>query len=308
MKKQSKISSRDLGLEFAAICGKHFLGLEHLHYGYWPDGMPVNLNNLRAAQENYTDFLFSHIPAGVSTILDVGCGAGQTSKRLVENGYRVDCVSPSPVLAQKARELLGDRGCVFECRYEDLETENRYDLVLFSESFQYIKMSRAIKKTYAILNPAGYILICDIFKKDVVAPTDAKGHNGGHQLGGFYKQLADNPFEIVEELDITERTTPNLDLMDDAMRNALRPIIDSTLNFLTGRYPLMSRFLRWMYKKRIDHVYDRYFNGNRSSDDFGKFKSYRLFLCRSKCAVTADLLAAGTPSAKSQTACPVPVL
>ena len=75
MKKRPAITSRDLGLEFAAICGKHFLGLEHLHYGYWPEGLPVSINNLRTAQENYTSFLLSQIPAGVRTILDVGCGS-----------------------------------------------------------------------------------------------------------------------------------------------------------------------------------------------------------------------------------------
>jgi SAM-dependent methyltransferase len=304
MKKRPAITSRDLGLEFAALCGKYFIGLDHLHYGYWPEGLPVNISNLHVAQENYTSFLVSHIPSGVRTILDVGCGAGYTSKRLADMGYKVACLSPSPVLSGRVRELMGDACRVFECKYEDLQTEDRYDLVLFSESFQYIKMQKAMAKTFELLNPAGYMLICDIFRKDVEAVPDAKSAGGGHLLSRFYKHIANQPFEPVEDIDITSRTTPNLDLMDDAMKNVLRPVIDSSLNFLAGRYPLMSKAVRWLYRKRINKTYQRYFNGNRASEEFGKFKSYRLFLYRSTCAVPAGNSTAIAPSACGQTARP----
>jgi SAM-dependent methyltransferase len=302
MKKRPAITSRDLGLEFAALCGKHFIGLEHLHYGYWPEGLPVNISNLHIAQENYTNFLVSHIPSGVRTILDVGCGAGHTSKHLADMGYKVACVSPSPVLSGRVRELMGDACHIFECKYEDLQTEDRYDLVLFSESFQYIKMQKAMAKTFELLNPAGYMLICDIFRKDVEATPDAKSAGGGHLLSRFYKHIASQPFESVDDVDITDHATPNLDLMDDAMKNVLRPVIDSSLDFLAGRYPLMSKVIRWLYRKRINKVYQRYFNGNRASDDFRKFKSYRLFLYRSTCAVPAGNSTAVAPRVGGQAA------
>jgi SAM-dependent methyltransferase len=305
MKKRPAITSRDLGLEFAALCGKHFIGLDHLHYGYWPEGLPVNVSNLHTAQENYTNFLVSHIPSGVRTILDVGCGAGHTSKHLADMGYKVACVSPSTVLSEKVRELMGDACHVFECKYEDLQTEDRYDLVLFSESFQYIKMQKAMAKTFELLNPAGYMLICDIFRKDVEATPDAKSAGGGHLLSRFYKHVANQPFAPVEDIDITDHAIPNLDLMDDAMKNVLRPVIDSSLNFLAGRYPLASKVIRWLYRKRINKTYQRYFNGNRASEDFVKFKSYRLFLYRSTCAVPAGSSTAVVPCVGGQAASPV---
>lgn len=287
MKKRPAITSRDLGLEFAAICGKHFLGLEHLHYGYWPEGLPVNINNLRTAQENYTSFLLSQIPAGVRTILDVGCGSGHTSKRLADMGYKVACVSPSPVLSGKVRELMGDTCKIYECKFEDLQTEDKYDLVLFSESFQYMKVQRALDKTLEIINPGGHLLVCDVFRKDVQLEPGKKGVGGGHLLSRFYNQAATSSFEQVKDIDITDRAMPNMDLMDDTMKNVVRPIVDSTINFLGGRYPLMSRAIQWLYRKRIGNVYQKYFNSNRASADFVKFKSYRLLLYRYTCKVPA---------------------
>lgn len=162
--KDKKTISREIGLEIGTLCGRHFLNVERLHFGYWTKDLKVDLSHLPAAQKNYTDFLMSNIPDGVHTILDVGCGMGHTAKRLTEAGYAVDCVSPSAFLAQQARELLQDKCKIFECFYEQLHTEKRYDLVLFSESFQYIAPETAIQKTLALLNPEGQMLICDVFK------------------------------------------------------------------------------------------------------------------------------------------------
>ena len=89
IKKDKKTVSCEIGLEIAAICGKQFLKLEHLHYGYWTKDLEVDLPNLCKAQENYANFLISHIPEDVETILDVGCGMGQIAKKLLDMGYGI---------------------------------------------------------------------------------------------------------------------------------------------------------------------------------------------------------------------------
>src|SRR5687767_11118098 len=65
--------SRELGLALGIFCGKHLLKTRHLHYGYWPQDLPVKLPNLAKAQQCLSDFILGHIPPGVRTILDVGC-------------------------------------------------------------------------------------------------------------------------------------------------------------------------------------------------------------------------------------------
>jgi SAM-dependent methyltransferase len=277
MTKREKKSSRELGLEVAAICGKHFLRLDHLHYGYWTNGLEIDIANLHDAQEKYTDFLIEHIPAGVRTILDVGCGPGQTAKRLIHAGYDVACVSPSPFLSERVRALLGDGCKIFESTYEGLETDHRYDVILFSESFQYVRMEKALQKTLTLLNDPGHLLICDIFKKDVEASSVM---GGGHKLAKFYRIAGNYPFEFVEDLDITEQTAPNLDILDDALKNVAQPVLNSVLSYLRGRYPLIVKFLQWKYRKQINKTCEKYFKDGRASEDFKKFKSYRLLLMR----------------------------
>jgi len=275
MNKCKKKTSRELGLELAVICGGYFLKLEHLHYGYWTNDLEIDIANLHIAQKNYTNFLVSHIPGGVKTILDVGCGTGQTAKKLVDMGYQVGCVSPSPFLSEQARSLLGNASEIFECPYEQLEIQNRYDVILFSESFQYVALEKALEKTASLLNSNGYLLICDVFKKNVVG-YNAPG--GGHNLTRFYELIAHYPFELVTDRDITEETAPNVDILNDAVKNVIGPVLDSSLGFLSSRYPITFKFLRWKYSKQINKIYQKYSDRGRTSENFKKFKSYRLFL------------------------------
>ena len=275
MKKARKDLSREVGLEISSICGEYFLKSQHLHYGYWTSNLEVDITNLHIAQENYAKFLISHIPDGVKTILDVGSGTGQIAKRLFDMGYQVDCVSPSPFLTERTRELLGEKSNIFECRYEEIQTEKRYDLILFAESLQYIDLEKALQNTRKFLNNDGYMLICDVFKKDVEG-NSAIG--GGHKLNKFYDLMTKYPFSPIKNLDITEQTAPNLDILDDALKNVVQPVVHSVLHFLRVRYPSTLKFLRWKYQKQLNKVNEKYFNGGRTGEDFKKFKSYRLLL------------------------------
>lgn len=273
--KDNKTLSREIGLEIGTICGRHLLNLEHLHYGYWTKDLKVDLAHLPAAQKNYTDFLMSNIPDGVKSILDVGCGMGHTAKRLTEAGYTVDAVSPSSFLAQQARELLQGKCEIFECFYEELHTEKRYDLVLFSESFQYIDPETAIQKTLGLLKPEGWMLICDVFKRSI---NEKSPISGGHYLTRFYEAADKFPLRQMKDLDITDQTAPSRDIENHICKDVLEPVSNLLEKLMDSRYPLLSKCLKWKYRKKIEKMRHKYFDDQRTGEIFKKFKTYRLFL------------------------------
>ncbi|MHC4084574.1 MAG: class I SAM-dependent methyltransferase [Planctomycetota bacterium] len=274
-KKTKKVISRNLGLEIGSICGRYFLKLKHLHYGYWTKELEVDITNLHLAQDEYVKFIVSHIPEGVKTILDVGCGTGEVAETLLNMGYQVDCVSPCPYLKEQAGNLLGDRTQFFECFYEDMETSNRYDMIIFCESFQYIDVEKALLKTNEFLKDGGYLFICDIFNKDLKA---RKVMGGGHKLSKFYDHIAKFPFKLVENVDITEETAPNMDLFGDVLENVIQPVVDVGVRFFENRHPIALKFLKWKYRKKIEKAHKKYLEGGRTGEEFKKYKSYQLFV------------------------------
>ena len=273
------LPSSEFGLAMGFIVGHYFLNMQDLHYGYWPEGLPVEPRNMAEAQARYTAFLMANIPDGVESVLDVGCGAGNTARKLLERGYRVDCVSPNGFLTGVAKEVLGSRATIFETRFQDLDTDRRYDLILFSESLLFIPLDQAFAKALSLLTPRGYVLITDIFR----VPAEGKSPiGGGHQLPVFRETVARFPLEPLADLDMTDGIAPTFDLLDSAYREAIQPAYHLLLARITHRHPWVMRLVRWKFRKSIQRYEDKHFSGRRNGANFKKYKSYRLLLFRQR--------------------------
>ncbi len=270
-----KVDSKEASLVLFLILGKYFLKTEDLHYGLWTEGMEVNGANFPLAQENHSRFIISRIPPGTSTILDVGCGAGVLASKLLDAGFKVECVSPSPLLTREAHARLNGGCQIIEQRYEDIEPRKTYDLVMFSESFQYVKLRAALQKTMELLNAGGHLLICDFFKTEAKVKSAL---HGGHKLSKFYREIAKCPLRPVADIDLTSQAAPNLDLVSDILQNLGVPIRDLISYYLRANHPVVARFIAWKFRKTFDKLNHKYFSGERNAQAFAVSKSYRFLL------------------------------
>jgi SAM-dependent methyltransferase len=168
---------------------------------------------------------------------------------------------------------------VFEGRFEDLAADRRYDLLLFSESFLFIKPDRALPQAERILEPGGYLLMTDIFKSG----TDGKSPiGGGHRLPEFRALMARSSFELVKDVDMTARIAPTFDLLDRTYASAIRPAYDLLAARLQASHPWVMRVVRRVWRKKLARLEEKHFSGRRNAENFSRFKSYRLFLFRAR--------------------------
>lgn len=262
-----------VGLVSGFIAGKHFVGANDLHYGYWVDGIEPQIRNLPRAQEAYSRFLLSHIPADAKRILDVGCGAGGVAAALIERGHEVDCVSPNTFLNAQAKERIAGRGRIFECNYEDFQTSEQYDVILFCESYQYVNMPRGLELVTQQLRSGGSLVICDFFRLPIKEHSPI---SGGHYINAFQELVAKYPLRLVEDIDITKETAPTFTVIDRAFTEVLQPIWDEIGKAAVATHPHWSRLAAWYFKNKIKKVRTKYFTHQRSAANFEKFKTYRL--------------------------------
>ncbi|MBD3679174.1 MAG: methyltransferase domain-containing protein [Rhodobacteraceae bacterium] len=278
-----KLDTRAIGLDVGLSFMRWLTGAENLHYGLWT-GIDVNAANLGAAQAAYTVNLFSYLPKGKLNILDIGGGAGETAKKLIALSHEVEIVVPSAFLAQRCRENA-PQATVHECMFEEFESDRKFDLCLFSESFQYIPYETALDKAASLLEPGGHILIADCFRSENYEGVKrSQTVGGGHRLSAFRAGLATRPVKVLKEEDITEAVAPSIDLEQEFF-NVIGHGVTRFDDELKAKRPrgrwLLTRALRLVLnERRRFRLMQRLTEKTRTSEVFCEFNRYMIFLLK----------------------------
>jgi len=278
-KEKKQLHLDNTGLEIALIFCKYFLHINDLHFGLWAPKMEKTISNLPKAMEKHTNNIISNIPEETKSVLISGGDTGPLAEKLMSIGYTVDYVSHKPVIINLMRKRLNNKLHIFECRFEDLETEKKYDLILFRETFKKINTDRCLNKCLKLLNKNGNILICDLFQKET---GDKNPFGETLKLSHVYSEISKYPFNIIHNIDITEKTAPTMDILNDILLNVGDPVFSSILSFLKNKYAPLFKLIHFKYKNKLEKLTARYFSGELSAERFSFFHSYRLMIINKK--------------------------
>lgn len=93
-------------------------------------------------------------------LLEVGCATGKATRPLLARGFDVTCIEPGPSLAARARELRID---VHNTRFEDFESEERFELVFAATAWHWVDPDVRYRKAHALLQPRGHLAFWGAF-------------------------------------------------------------------------------------------------------------------------------------------------
>ena len=287
-KKKKKEASRLVGLDIALKVSSFVTGKEHLHYGLW-EKLDVTLENLGKAQEAYTNLLFKYLPKKEPQkkleILDIGGGAGENAKKLIERGHRVTIIVPSKILAEHAKKNTNKKAEILITTFEDyIPKYNSFDLCLFAESFQYIPIKTALKKASILLKNNGEILIADCFRSEKKQIGIIRQPGGGASLKSMEKELEIQKFKILVRKEITKLVAPSVEL-EQKFYNTLGFSINRIVTSLNVNRPITLKFLKIIYKiffskRRRKRLEKRLFENTRTADSFIKYNHYMIYKLR----------------------------
>jgi len=287
-KRKKKEASRLVGLDIALKVSSFVTGKEHLHYGLW-EKLDVTLENLGKAQEAYTNLLFKYLPKKEPQkklkILDIGGGAGENAKKLIERGHRVTIIVPSKILAEHAKINTNKKAEILITTFEDyIPKYNSFDLCLFAESFQYIPIKTALKKASILLKNNGEILIADCFRSDKKQIGIIRQPGGGASLKSMEKELEIQKFKILVRKEITKLVAPSVEL-EQKFYNTLGFSINRIVTSLNVNRPITLKFLKIIYKiffskRRRKRLEKRLFENTRTADSFIKYNHYMIYKLR----------------------------
>ena len=98
----------------------------------------------------------------------------------------------------------------------------------------------------------------------------------GHRIGRFDRLAVENGFRVLYEEDITDRTTPTLDLARSAIDRYIFPSLSIATEKIRLRRPRTVRLVRWFFRKKIASL-----KGEMAlldSAEFARCKRYRVMV------------------------------
>ncbi|MFC1767903.1 class I SAM-dependent methyltransferase [Candidatus Margulisiibacteriota bacterium] len=249
----------------------------------WEDGDDLTLENFQKAQERYIDHLISFIPQDVKTILDVGCGVGGNAIKLKEKGYDVTSLSPDLYQQQLFKERTGGSIPFVLSRLEDFTPDKKYDMILMSESVQYIPIDSALAKARDILKDGGYILSSDYYRLE-----NSRGAKVAHlpsfYLDDYLRFAKEFKFEKLKEDDISDRAMKTLYYGNMTYGNYIKPTLKAVLSFIEVYFPPVFWMIRVFFKMRIKgEKVEQIIRNNiipMKPEDFSKYMKYKIYLLK----------------------------
>jgi len=227
-----------------------------LHYGYW-EPLPLaseelTIQRLRKAQQAYATKLLSFIPPTTQTILDVGCGVGGNASYLLAQGFSVEGLAPDAFQQEQFLQQTQGLAPFHLTTFENFRATHPYDLILLSESSQYIAARDIAQGAAQLLNAGGYLLIADMMRSN--AQYTQGIFSNCCLIGELETALTQAGFVPLTREDISAQIVPTIDLcVQNFQRFGL-----STLHYLGDllviAVPPLYKLLRWIYGRYLESL------------------------------------------------------
>ncbi len=228
-------------------------GSPYLHYGYWEpvpaSGEELTIARLRIAQEAYAAKLVSFIPEGIKTVLDVGSGIGGNAAYLQQRGFTVEGLAPDPFQQEMFVSQTKGQAPFHLTRFEDFQGTHCYDLILFSESSQYMAADDIAQGAARLLNRGGYLLLADMLRVD--AKYDEGIFSNCHVGSVLHDALVQAGFNLVKAEDISAQIAPTIDLGIANFRTFGLSTIKYIADLVAIAVPPLHAIGRWMFNRWV---------------------------------------------------------
>lgn len=117
--------------------------------------------------QQYQEYLIKQIPKGCGSILDVGCGTGELTGKLVMFSEKVVGIDVAENMIAEARRRNGLGKITYipvSVEQYLLETENTFDVIISIAALHHMDEEKVLEQMKGRLTPNGKLLVLDLVK------------------------------------------------------------------------------------------------------------------------------------------------
>ena len=238
-RQEDSVSGHEAELRFCA----DVLTSDFLNYGFHEDpGLPperISLHDIQQAQLRYSELVAAEVRDNTRPVLDAGCGMGGMLRLLHERGFNAVGLTPNRFQAQHIKSKQPGVS-LLEGKFLRSVLKpyrGKFGTVVTAESFQYFRLSEAIKTIDYATGPKGRWVLADYFR------VNDSAQGSGHSWDDFLVELARWRWRIVSERDITQNVLPTLHFLHMLGERVGRPAADFVAEKIRRKRPALNHLL-----------------------------------------------------------------
>ncbi len=174
------------------------------NFGYWDTGITSG----KQASERLVEIVAAQIDKPNGVLLEVGCGAGASTKWLCDNlpGLDVVAINIDPAQVRQARERAPEAE-ILVMDGANLEFEDdQFDVILSVEApFHFDTRENFFSEAHRVLRPGGRMAVADILLASG-SPLSPRANHVTGGASGYAHKLALAGFQEINVEDVTQRT------------------------------------------------------------------------------------------------------
>lgn len=173
--------------------GKEFIEI----FEQWADTYDESLTNDREYKEvfrNYDDILKEVADRSFGHVVEFGPGTGNLTVKLINKGFSVTAIEPSPAMRKLAKQKIGDKAMLKEGDFLEFDLEHVPDTFVSSYAFHHLtdkEKGEAMAQYSNYLPIGGKIVFADTMyesNEDYHHAIDSAIKNGFHHLAEDLKR------------------------------------------------------------------------------------------------------------------------
>ena len=95
-----------------------------------------------------------------SSVLEIGCGTGQLTRRLAGRGLGITAIEIGPAMVAGAKRNVADPNVAFcVSSFEDFQASRAFDLIVSATAFHWVDPELGFAKAARILQPSGWLAL-----------------------------------------------------------------------------------------------------------------------------------------------------